>query len=333
LHEASGMTIRNETKIFDPKDGFAPLADPIVVTDATVTKRGNRWWMYVAGKVMGREAIQLFSASLPEGAPLAATGWTLTRDRDDPTRVAMLAGQEASMSWDLKGGRHCPSYVKGWDPQRSIWVERIYYAGAADHVWGPYTVGYLEWNGRHWIDQPAPVFAANEDWEHGSVYEPNLVYADGKWKMWYVAGSNQEDYMVQAFAESTDGRGGWTKHKVVFPAEEKVFDFCVIPGRHGYEAVFSRVWLGKAAPPARSGLWWCHAESPSADMSAWSSPVQIMTAEDCGWHAGPWKPSVLYGETDPNRMFVFFDGLYAKKEASPFPYAFTMGCLEIERPE
>jgi hypothetical protein len=327
------MAIGRETKIFDPADGFAPVADPLVVTDASVAKRGDRWWMYVGGKVKGKEGIQLFSASLREGAELAATGWTLTPDRDDPTKVAMLAGQEASRAWDLKGGRHCPSYVKGWDPQRGVWVERIYYAGAADYFWGPYTVGYLEWDGNQWIDQPAPVFVANEDWERGSVYEPNLIYTEGKWKMWYVAGSNQEDYIVQGFAESTDGRSGWTKHKIFFPPEEKVFDFCVIPGQQGYEAVFSRVWLGKTAPPAGTGLWWCRAKMPSSDMSDWSRPVQIMTAADRGWHAGPWKPSVQYGEIDPNRIFVFFDGVYTKKETGAFPYAFTLGCLEIERPE
>jgi hypothetical protein len=33
---------------------------------------------------------------------------------------------------DGKGGRHCPSYVKGWEPTKGEWVERIYYAGAAD---------------------------------------------------------------------------------------------------------------------------------------------------------------------------------------------------------
>ena len=156
----------------------------------------DRWWMYLAGEAAGHEAIQLFSASLPAGAPLAAQGWTLTPDANDPTRIALLAGHDHSKAWDLKGGRHCPSYVKGWDPQREIWVERIYYAGGADNLWGPYTIGCLEWDGAKWVDEPEPVFVANEDWEHGSVYEPNLIYADGKWKMWYVAGSNLEDYLV-----------------------------------------------------------------------------------------------------------------------------------------
>jgi len=48
---------------------------------------------------------------------------------------------------------------------------------------GPYTIGFLEWDEEQWQDQPEPAFGASEDWENGGVYEPNLVYHDGKWKM------------------------------------------------------------------------------------------------------------------------------------------------------
>jgi hypothetical protein len=325
--------IARKTKIFDPADGFAPLTDPYVVTDSSVVKRGDQWWMYLAGKIQDRPAIQLFSASLPPGAPLAATGWQLTPDPQNPSKVAMLAAQNASMPWDLNGGRHCPSYVKGWDPERGAWVERIYYAGGADHVWGPYTIGYLEWDGARWVDQPAPVFTAQEEWEHGSVYEPNLIYADGKWKMWYVAGANQDDYLVHGFAESADGRSHWTKHQVFAPPEDKVFDFCVVKTQSGYEAVFSRVWVAKSTPPDTTGLWWCHADHPVSEITGWSKPVQIMRAEVGGWHGGPWKPSAQYSETGPNRLLVFFDGVYMTDVPSPFPFVFTLGCLEIDRPQ
>lgn len=315
-----------ETKIFDPADGFAPLVGIEEMTDATVVKRGNRWWMYLAGGIHDKPAIQFASASLPEGAPLSASGWKLTVDPKDPTKIAVLAGQTRSRIWDGKGGRHCPSYVKGWDPAKSQLVERIYYAGAAENIWGPYTIGFLEWNGIEWEDQVSPVFVANEDWEHGSVYEPNLIYHDGKWKLWYVAGSNLENYLVHGYAESLDGRSNWNNHKIFFPPEEKVFDFCVRETPRGFEAVFSRVWLEDGPAPKDTGLWWCHAKHPSYDLNDWSKPRQIMTAEDRGWHAGPWKPSWHYGESDPDRMYVFFDGAYSK-------YVFTQGCLEIVRPE
>lgn len=327
------LSSAKETKLFDPADGFAPIRNVYNATDATIAKRENQWWMYLGGKVADAEGIQLFSASLAPGAPLSASGWRLTPRSDDETRIALLSDQEISRAWDLKGGRHCPSYVKGWDPEQQQWVERIYYAGGAQNLWGPYTIGYLEWNGRKWVEQSSPVFVANEDWERGSVCEPNLIYAGGRWKMWYLAASHQDDYLVQGYAESPDGRSNWTKHKIFFPPEEKVFDFCVIPTPTGYEAVFSRVWLAKTPPPDTTGLWWCRSDTPSSELSDWSRPVQIMTAEDHGWHSGPWKPCFQYSEDDPNQMLVFFDGMYAKNEPGPFPYVFTCGCLEIPRPD
>jgi len=323
---------RLETKIFDPADGFGTLADVVEVTDPTLARRGNRWWLYGASQVVGRPGIQLVSASLPAGAPLSPTGWTLTPDSGDARKIATLAGYDASHAWDLQGGRHCPCYVRGWDADCGDWVERIYYAGAAEHLWGPYAIGYLQWNRHTWIDQPAPAFIASESWERGSVYEPNVIYADGMWKLWYVAGSNQQDYLVHGFAESPNGRTGWSPHRIFAPAAERMFDFCVYPTTNGYEAVFSRVWVRDPPAPPATGLWWCTAPNPSGNLDDWSRPLQIMTAEDRGWHSGPWKPSGRPSDTDPDRRLVFFSGSYSRNDGSPFPFVFTLGCVEIERP-
>jgi len=317
-----------ETKLFDPQD--APAGSGTEVLDASVVRRGDRWWMYLAGQPGGYGATQLFSASLDPGAPLSALGWKLTRN--EAGELAPVAGQNLSRLWDGNGGRHCPSYVKGWDPHQREWVERIYYAGAAENLWGPYTIGFLEWNGKAWIDQPTPAFAANQEWEHGSVYEPNLIYHGGKWNMWYVAGSNHENYLVHGYAESDDGITRWSGHTIFAPPEMKMFDFCVRE-RAGYlDAIFARVWVGEGSPPAETGLWWCRADTPSGILSDWSRPVQIMTAEDRGWHSGPWKPSLQFDDNNPSRAFVFFDGSYRTSDPGPFPFAFTLGCLEIDLP-
>jgi hypothetical protein len=40
--------------------------------------------------------------------------------------------------------------------------------------------------------------------------------------MWYVAGSNQEDYLVHGYAESEDGSIGWNNHAVFAPPEMRI---------------------------------------------------------------------------------------------------------------
>jgi hypothetical protein len=317
-----------ERKIFDPRDastgsGGAELVDPSVV------RRGEQWWMYLAGQAHGYGATEIYSASLPSGAPLSTTGWNITREAAG--ELVPVAGRKFSRAWDGGGGRHCPSYIKGWDPRKEEWVERIYYAGAAENLWGPYTIGFLQWDGEKWIDQAVPVFTANEDWERGSVYEPNLLYHDGKWKMWYVAGSNHADYLVHGYAESADGIE-WNKHAIFAPPEMKMFDFCVRPRGGAFDAIFARVWVGEGTATLETGLWWCRGNKPSGVLSEWSESIQIMTAEDRGWHCGPWKPSFQFHGQTEERALVFFDGAYRTSDPGPFPFAFTLGCLEIDLP-
>lgn len=322
-------TSAKEAKIFDPRDpstksGGAELLDP------TLVKRGEQWWMYLAGQEHGYGATDIYSASLPPGATLSAHGWEITREMSG--RLTPVAGRSLSSAWDGKGGRHCPSYVKGFDPHKGVWVERIYYAGAAENLWGPYRIGVLEWDGEKWVDQMQPVFAASEEWEHGSVYEPNLIYHDSKWKMWYVAGSNHEDYLVQGYAESADGTTGWSKHAVFAPSEMKMFDFCVRQRGEEFDAIFARIWVGTDTAPPETGLWWCRAGKPSGVLSDWSKPVQIMTAADRGWHSGPWKPSFQFQEGFRDCAIIFFGGAYRTSDPGPFPFAFTLGSVEILLP-
>jgi hypothetical protein len=321
--------VLREWKIFDARDPSAAAYGSDLL-DASVVRREEGWWMVLAGQPGGYGATDLFSASLPQGASLSHPGWKPTRNAAG--ELAPLSGRDASAPWDGKGGRHCPSYVKGWDPGKGAWVERIYYAGSAENLWGPYAIGFLEWDGQQWRDQPEPAFLAEESWEHGSVFEPNLVYHDGQWKMWYVAGSNHEDYLVHGYAESSDGRSNWSQHVVFAAPEMKMFDFCVRERGSGFDAIFARVWMGQGEMPSETGLWWCACERPSGSLSDWSKPVQIMTAEDRGWHSGPWKPSFQAENENGRSWFVFFDGLYRTSDPGPFPFVFTLGCAEMEPP-
>ena len=321
--------VSRETKVFDPADGFGNVSDLREICDVTLALRDRQWWLFAAGQRAGSTSTQLYSAFLPSGAPLSADGWQIATRSDDPASASELAENIRSAPWDRNGGRHCPSWVRGFDPRSGRWVERIYYAGAADHVWGPYTIGYLEWNGDRWIDLPEPVFTAAEPWEHGSVFEPNVIYADGRWRMWYVAGSNYENYLVHGHADSADGATEWSEHRIFAPEEMKMFDFAVTAAADGYEAVFSRVGLAPEVS-ASNGLWWCRADFPSANLADWSEPVQMMTASDRGWHSGPWKPCLRLDDRLAGRRIVFFNGNYKIDAPGPFPYVFTAGCLEID---
>jgi len=318
--------VKSEWKIFDPHDPKTG-SEGVELVDASVVARDSRWWLFLAGQPAGYGRTEIYSASLPIGAPLSPAGWTPTRNAEG--QLIPVAGQDGSYIWDGKGGRHCPAHVKGWDRSKGEWVERIYYAGAAENLWGPYTIGYLEWNGNRWIENREPAFIATEDWEHGSVYEPNLIYHDGKWRMWYVAGSNHGNYIVHGYSESDDGVTGWSKHVIFAPPEMKMFDFCVRQRVDNFEAIFSRVWLQEGLPPKETGLWWCRAEEPSARLLDWGQPRQIMTAADRGWHSGPWKPSFAFDEQSSKRALLFFDGFYRTDDPGPFPFAFTLGCAEL----
>ena len=316
-----------EYKIFDPYDrSLGTTGDELLVS--SVVRRDGTWWMFLAGQAHGRGAPNIFSACLPSGTPISAKGWIPARDPSG--ELLPLAGNKRSGVWDAAGGRHCPSYVKGWSEERNDWAERIYYAGATEFAWGPYRIGYLEWDGKSWVDEATPCFEAVEKWEHGSVYEPNVTWHDGKWRMWYVAGSNREGYLIHGYAESDDGER-WGPRTIFAPEKMKMFDFCVRKRNGGFDAVFSRLHIGKDKPGSETGLWWCQANEPSGRLQDWSEPIQLMTAEDRGWHKGPFKPSLQFDD-DGKRAWIFFDGMYNTGGPGPFPFALTLGCLEIILP-
>jgi hypothetical protein len=316
----------HKTTIFDECRGYDPVSNLGTFTDATVAKRGDRWWMFASGFDKNLGDLNIFSASLPPDAPLSVSGWTITTDSADPGKAVPVCGKTLSRGWDGKGGRHCPSYVRGYDAKTGKLIERLYYSGASGDFLGPYTIGFLEWDSRNWVDQALPAFVANEEWERGSVCEPNVIYHDGKWKMWYAAGNNLEDYVVQGYSESVDGLTGWTQHQIVFPWAERVFDFNVRPTVEGsFEAIIARINTKGRKDLPKTGLWWTRSETPSSRIEDWSEPVRI--AEPVAW-----KPSLQYGEDDPSEMLVFCDAITVNTSGRGMPYCYTVECLEIEKP-
>jgi len=137
---------RTETKIFDPANGFGPLRDVVKVSDPTVVKRGHRWWLYGAAEVAGRPGIQLVSASLPEGAPLSASGWALTPDLEDPHRVA-LTGPRRSRSCrrTIEAGTQAPGAVPSLQRDRAGSAARVLQRHLLAERWQPIPVCLHHW--------------------------------------------------------------------------------------------------------------------------------------------------------------------------------------------
>lgn len=325
-------------KVFDSKDGtgfgqVTNLASAIV--DVSVIHRNGQWQMIgEASDVSGR--LGFFSATLPRGKPLQASGWQIqTAARDPTSAVNLVPNSEDPAAWDYT--RHNSSYVIGYDPGlnngRGGWEERLYYAGTnADY--GPFAIGYLVWDGNKWVVHGGnPVLTGTELWEGSTgttltgVYEPNVIYHDGKWRIWYATGS-----AAQGYAESVDGRS-WYGKTIYQPPSQSVFDNQVLASSDsalGFEAVFARFAL-TFEPLPNWGLWWQHAPTPSADPAQWSEPVQVVVAGDgTPWHkAGVWKPNLCYDDADRNAAFLFFDGGYG--DLTTLGQPFTLGCAICER--
>ncbi|HEU4702928.1 MAG TPA: hypothetical protein VFS37_10640 [Conexibacter sp.] len=365
-HGRHGYRLRPlaKTKVFDPSDGtgFGAVTSIGNFTDTSLVKRNGRWTLLGGAQHRATGRLGMYSASLPQGAPLSATGWKIDTVPGDPTTAAPLVPDPPGEAWDGLGGRHCLSYVRGWDPALNGglggWQERLYYVGANPSFGGPYSIGYVVWDGAQWTipaDVPQPVFAASESLggstgRFSGVYEPNVIYHDGKWRMWFVCGPpDAQNHMQHGYVESVDGRTNWTNKKVYWPAAADVFDNAVIRSpkrgwghghggghrhghlghRHGrgFEAVFSRFALS-FQPRDDWGIWWHRADEPYDSPARWSEPVQLVQANDgSAWHSlGVWKPTIGYSDTQPGRAFVFFDG--------GFPFGrgaeYTTGCVECE---
>ncbi len=76
-------------KLFDAAAGYEPVTNLVAAGDPDVHWIDDRWWMFFGAAHTG-EKVNLFSASLPPGAPLTSAEWTITTDPADPARALPL---------------------------------------------------------------------------------------------------------------------------------------------------------------------------------------------------------------------------------------------------
>ncbi|MEV6491176.1 hypothetical protein AB0M20_21570 [Actinoplanes sp. NPDC051633] len=259
--------------------------------DVTVLRSDDRWCL-IMGELVDPAVhrIDLRAAHLPRGAAVDSLEWTVDGPCASPT---------PANGWDATG-YHCVSHVRGRSGGQS--VERLYYASsaAATDITGPYSIGFLEWDGSGWVRHPAPVFTATEPWELGTVAEPNLLYHDGRWRLWYCAGLSVGSTQVIGYAESPDGVTGWTGRRIF--AADGEFDAVVVDCGGAFDLVTAKHPL-TAAPGAGDGVWWSRAD----EVGDWPAPVQLVSTTDgTPWHRdGVWKPSAVREGDD---LVVFFNG-------------------------
>lgn len=341
-------------KLFDMLEGI-PARNLLGLGDPDVHRIGDRWVMFLGG-FTNRLRNNLFSATLPPGAPLRSAQWSLTRYGTDPRVAVPLVRQPPRGNWDHYG-LHTPSYVAGVDPVRG-WQERIYYSGrssrATTDVQSRYSIGCLENTPAGWVRRDAPVLTGTP--ERPSVLEPLVRYYDGKWRMWYLSTPHEAgrgdlpDHQL-AYVESTDGLTGWSRPKALFSTRDSLFDNAVTEVSGGYEMIVARghnLFATRGFPP--QGMWWLSARQASGDRRDWSAvPTAILDASDAPlpWYEyGAFGPSVNYDDADPDTMYVFFTGvrvpsswmrvaatrlLTLRKPPVPAPFYFAVGRMICRR--
>lgn len=331
------------TKLFDMYDGYAPIQNLLGIGDPDVHKIGDRWWMFFGG-FQTTFKNNLFSASLPPGAPLSSNAWSITTIDSDPHTAISLVAQPDDSAWDAYG-LHTPSYVQGIDHHAEGGAaerERVYYTGrSSEDSSGEdslYSIGVLEKTDEGWVRRPSPILTGTA--ERPSVLEPKARYFEGKWRIWYVSAPNEvgpgelPQYRIE-YVESENGVTNWSTPKVLFSTAEGYSDSVVIPVEHGYEMVVSGGRNLHATPgfPPR-GLWWLRSKTPSGDRNDWTTnPIRILNGDNGEpWHAdGAHGPSIRYGDTeeDHETLYVFFTGIrHPTDPPFPAPYFFAIGRME-----
>jgi hypothetical protein len=286
--------------------GISQLRNMANVADPSVTRRDGGYWMVLGAMDPARHVIDLYSAE----SATPTDDWRIVTEPDDPKTALRIAEPPKPGDWDATG-YHCPSYANGFDGDGNP-VERIYYASSAEwtSLYGPYQIGFLQWDGRTWQRHPAPVFSATQPWELGTVLEPNVHYADGRWLMHYTAGLGEGRRTSTAVVASADGIGDWwpldTPNADRFDTFVLADRAAVVVSRHPLDGNFTE----------DDGLWLLRGET---------SRQILRTTDGTAWHnLGAWKPTALL---DGEELVVFCTVMQGGN-TGPVPL-FGIGCVVV----
>ncbi|HEU4326347.1 MAG TPA: hypothetical protein VFS21_24615 [Roseiflexaceae bacterium] len=346
--------LQSMTKLFDMRDGYAPVRGILGMSDPSVHCIDGRWTMFI-GAMGWSFKTNIICARLPEGAPLDSAEWSFEMLPGSGHRVKWLIPQPPRGSWNRF--LHSVCYVKGM--VNSVPVERIYHAGRTTEnvsdLTTPYTIGFMEKVDGVWISRKQPL-ALRGTKEYPSILEPKVEYVNGRWCMRYLAipgktNKNTIPSYTILYSESADGEHHWTEPVVMFDTREGFFDSVVLPAKEdGYLMALTRDSNLESLPNyPPQGIWLSSSPTYSCNRKDWSSPVRVVDPSDDtdGWYAnGMCSPTMQWGNTalDADTLYIFFVAATQKtswlKESLrrlsrfqrplvPSPFYFTIGRAEI----
>lgn len=344
------MRIHPPKALFGMLDGYRPITNLLGAGDPNVHRIDDRWWMFFGGFQRDFRN-NLFSATLPPGARLDdGAEWRITTDSSAPHRALPLVPQPPKGTWDHHG-LHEPCYVRGVGAD-GLPRERVYYTGRRSRrVQGndaPFAIGLLERTGDGWRRHPDPVVEG--DARNPSALGPKVVYADGRWRMWFRAtpgepAKGERPVSAIHYTESRDGIDGWTEPRVFHPASAGFSHAYVRRGDGRCEMLLSTSpnLYGETHYPEQ-GLWLSVSDTPSGDVDDWSVPRPLLRAsEGPTWLRNGFFGSSLCAEDDHTRH-VYFTGVNESRSWAvlalerlaalrrppvPAPFHFTIGHFRI----
>ncbi|RNL83347.1 hypothetical protein [Halostreptopolyspora alba] len=345
--------------MFGMLDGYRPITNLLGAGDPNINKIDDRWWLFFGG-FQRNFRNNLFSASLPKGAhPGENLDFRISTDPARPTTALPLVEQPEKGEWDHYG-LHEPCFVHGMrrTPQGDqVPCRRIYYTGRSSRTTtgndAPFAIGFLEHTPDGWRRHPEPVIVG--DSRNPSALGPKVIFADGKWRMWFRAAPGEPakgDTPVAEihYTESEDGISGWTPPRPFHSRADGFAHAYVLETASRYEMLLSPTpnLFGEAHYPPQ-GLWLSTSATPSGDVRDWSTPQAVLdAAEGPAWLRNGVLGSSLCAEGDPDSAglrHVFLTGVHSsinwptyalKRLASlrrppvPAPFYFTIGYCALD---